>query len=43
MLLMPGNRTGDKQDGKNAAKDKSTDSNKNKKKGMKNRKKAVVA
>jgi hypothetical protein len=40
---MPGNRTGNKQDGKNAAKYKSNDSNRNKKKGMKNRKKAVVA
>jgi hypothetical protein len=41
---MPGNRIGNKQDdSKNAAKDKSTDSNKNKKRGMKNRKRAVVA
>ncbi len=39
---MPGNKHGNKQYGRNAAKDKSTDSNKNKKKGMANRKKAVI-
>jgi hypothetical protein len=39
---MPGNKRGNKQSGGNAAKDKSTDSNKNKKKGMARRKKAVI-
>jgi hypothetical protein len=39
---MPGNKRGNKQYGRNAAKDKSTDSNKNKKKGMAHRKKAVI-
>ncbi len=39
---MPGNKKGNKQYGRNAAKDKSTDSKKNKKKGMARRKKAVI-
>ncbi len=39
---MPGNKRGNKQYGRNAAKDKSTDSKKNKKKGMARRKKAVI-
>ena len=39
---MPGNRIGNKQYGRNAAKDKSTDSKKNKKKGMAHRKKEVT-
>jgi hypothetical protein len=36
---MPGNKRGNKQYGRNAAKDKSTESNKSKKKGMARRKK----
>jgi hypothetical protein len=39
---MAGNKKGNKQYGRNAAKDKSTDSKKNKKKGMARRKKAVI-